>query len=251
MKIKPSDNHLKMSRLPLVLFFFLSYSVYPQQESPTFSEAISNNLLKYKEKADKAYRQDNVLRAEFLFDSLVNNCLKGARLDNFKVKDLKNKQVDLNEFQKPVYLITNSSWIVPTEGEIPAINQLADKYHDQIDFVMLFWDNQKTAKELSQKYSKNIKILYVDELKNNSSYVVKNLKHSLGFPTSFLLDKEKQIIDIQRKVSHPYGMDFEHSLELNTRSFTKAISLLLIKDSNQYSDNTSEELEEIKALGLK
>ena len=240
-----------MSRIFLVFYFLFSISVYSQQETPTFSEAISNNLKKYREKADKAYRNDNVARAEFLFDSLVNNCLKGARLDNFKVKDLKDNVVDLNGFHKPVYLITNSSWIVPTEGEIPALNKLADKYYKEIDFVMLFWDNQKTAKELSREYSKNIKILYVDELKNNSSYVVRNLKHSLGFPTSFLLDKEKQIIDIQRKISHPYGLDFEKSFNLNTNSFSKAISLLLIKDSSQYSDNSSDSKKKDSGLGLK
>lgn len=240
-----------MSRLPLVFCFLFSVLVYPQQEQVSFSEVISNNLIKYKEKADKAYRQDNIVRAEFLFDSLVNNCLKGARLDNFKVKDLKNHEVDLNDFQKPVYLLTSSSWVVPSEGEIPALNKLADQYHNQVDFVVLFWDNQKTVKGLSQQYSKNIKILYVDEIKNNSSYVVKNLKHSLGFPTSFLLNKEKLIVDIRRKISHPYGLAFEKSLELNTTSFTQAVSLLLINDSSQYSDSSSPEADKNTGVGLK
>lgn len=224
-----------MKFLLVILTLFITGFSYAQQEAISFSEALSTSLSKYKEQADKAYRKNNFERANFLFDSLIDHALKGSRLDNFKVKDLKKKNVALDEFSKPVYLTTNASWIVPTEGEIPALNKLAEKYADQVDFVLLFWDNHSTTKKLAQKYHKNIKILYVDEIQNNSPYVIKMMKHSLGFPTSFLLNRDKKIIDIRRKVSHPYGIDFERSYELNFDSFSKAISMLLIKDSGQYS----------------
>ncbi|NJY62361.1 TlpA family protein disulfide reductase [Salinimicrobium sp. CDJ15-81-2] len=222
----------------LLLFFLtqiLVVSLFAQQDQISFSEALTTHLPKYKKQADKAYRTRNLERADFLFDSLVKYGLKGSRLDNFKVQDLKKKPVALDEFQKPVYLTTYASWIVPTEGEIPALNKLADKYGDQVDFVMLFWDSHSTTKELAKKYNKNITVLYVDEMKNDSPYVIKMMKHSLGFPTSFLLNKNKNIIDIRRKVSHPFGIEFEKSFDLNYDSFTSAISLLLINDSSQYS----------------
>ncbi|WP_029036503.1 TlpA family protein disulfide reductase [Salinimicrobium xinjiangense] len=225
---------MKKTLLVILTIFFTGFS-YSQQEQIFFSKALSLHLPKYKEKADKAYRTNNLERAEFLFDSLIDYSLKGSQLDNFKVKDLKKKEVSLNEFTKPVYLTTYASWIVPTEGEIPALNKLAEKYSDEVDFVLLFWDNHATAKELAKKYHKNIRVLYVDEIKNNSPYVIKMMKHSLGFPTTFLLNKEKKIIDIRRKVSHPYGIEFEKSYDLNYSSFSKAISLLLIKDSGQFS----------------
>lgn len=222
-----------------LLLFFLTQiivvSAFAQQEPISFSQALTNHLPKYKLKADKAYRTQNIERADFLFDSLVKYGLKGSKMDNFKVKNLKKKEVSLEEFSKPVYLTTYASWIVPTEGEIPALNKLAEKYGDQVDFVMLFWDNYAITKDLAKKYHKNIKVLYVDERKNNSPYVIKMMKHSLGFPTSFLLNKEKNIIDIRRKISHPFGIEFERSYDLNYDSFTSAISLLLINDSSQYS----------------
>lgn len=210
-------------------------SAFAQQEPVSFSEALTAHLPKYKTKADKAYRTQNIERAEFLFDSLIDYCLKGSYLDNFKVKDLRKESVSLNEFQKPVYLTTYASWIVPTAGEIPALNKLAEKYSAQVDFVMLFWDNHDTAKELAKKYNKHITVLYVDEMQNSSPYVVKMMKHSLGFPTSFLLDKDKKILDIRRKVSHPFGIEFERSFNLNYDSFSSAVSLLLIENTSQYS----------------
>ncbi len=234
-----------MLRFLLVLNIFFVVSSYGQnygQKDPVFlTEALSSHLPKYKEHADKAYHQQNIERADFLFDSLVDHCLKGSRLDNFKVKDLKKEPVNLVDFKKPIYLMTYASWVVPTEGEIPALNELAAKFGEQVDFVLLFWDQHETAKKLAEKYHKNIEILYVDELQNNSSYVIKNLKHSLGFPTTFLLDKDKRIIDIRRQVSHPYGIEFQKSFNLNHDSFSEAISLLLINDSSQYSQNLGEE----------
>jgi hypothetical protein len=230
-----------MKKLLLALtFIFLVTPGYGQEEKIAFSEAISIHLPKYKEHADKAYRTDNIERANFLFDSLINHHLVGTYLDNFQVKNLKKKDVHLTEFNKPVYLITSASWVVNTEGEVPALNKLADQYYDQVDFVMLFWDRRSTAKGVAKKYSKHIKILYVDELQNNSPYVIKMMKHSLGFPTSFLLNKDKKIVDIRRKVSHAYGIDFEKSFNLNFDAFESSISLLLIKDSSRYSQNLQE-----------
>ena len=212
---------------------------YAQQDQLNFSQALNIHLPKYKEHADKAYRTQNIERADFLFDSLVNHSLKGSQMDNFQVKDLRKKPVLLEEFEKPVYLTTYASWIAPTAGEIPALNQLAEKYHEQVDFVMLFWDNHETTKELAKKYSNHITILYVDEMQNNSPHVIKMMKHSLGFPTSFLLNKHKKILDIRRKVAHPFGIELEKSFDLNYDAFSSALSLLLIKDSSQYS--TAEE----------
>jgi hypothetical protein len=224
-----------MLRLLLVINILFVVSSYGQKEPVSFSHAISTHLPKYKEKADKAYRLNDVPRAEFLFDSLVKNCLKGSQMDNFKVKDLKNEVVSLDDFKKPVYLMTNASWVISTKGEISALNELVAKYHQQVDFVILFWDNRNATKDLAKKYDKRIKIFYVDELKNNSPYVVKTMKHSLGLPTAFLLNSDKEIIDIRRKVSHPYGIEFERSFDLNYDSFSRAISMLLVDDSSQYT----------------
>ena len=225
----------------VLLFFFtilLTVSGKAQDENLYFSEALAMHLPKYDTKAQKAYRADDEERAKFLFDSLVNNCLKGSYLDNFKVKSLKNKVFPLDEIKKPLYLITNASWIVPTKGEIPALNELADKYHDRIDFVVLFWDDQKTAKALARQYHKSIKVLYVDELSNESNYVIRNLKHSLGVPTSFLLNEDKKIVDIRRSVAHPYGVKSEESFNINHKAFSEGISTLLIQDSSELSEHS-------------
>ena len=223
-----------MRRILLVTcLLFLSIYGFSQEKTLYFSQAISANIEKYEEKANMAYRHNNIERANFLFDSLVNHCLKGSYLDNFRVHDLKKKEVFLNEFEKPIFLRTYASWLVPTEGEVPALNELAKEYNNEIQIVVLFWDKHETTKELAKKYHKNIVVLYVDELQNDSSGVIRTMKHSLGFPTTFLLNRDKKIIDIRRSLSHPYGINREESFKMNYDSISDGISLLLLNDSNQ------------------
>ena len=224
-------------KLVVLVLFFMSICGYSQQETLLFSEALTRYLPKYEERANKAYRTHNIERAEFLFDSLVNHCLKGSYLDNFRVHDLKKKEIFLQDLEKPVFLRTYASWLVPTEGEIPALNQLAEEYQEDVQIVVLFWDNRATVKKLSRKYHKNIKVLYVDELQNKSPGIISTLKHSLGFPTTFLLNRDKRIVDIRRSLSHPFGISAEESFEMNYKSIGDSISLLLLNDSDKLDPN--------------
>lgn len=223
--------------LQMFLLMVFTFSAQGQQEKMLFSDAVTQYLPNYKAKSDKAFRTNNLERANFLFDSLINHCLKGTYLDNFKVKNMKRKSVDLSEFSKPVYLITYASWLVPSEGEIPALNKLAEKHKDQMDFVLLFWDKYEAVKALSKKYNQFVTILYVNEGSNTHSAVVHNLKHSLGFPTSFLLSPKMEILDIRRGVSHPYGIAYKNSFDLNYKSISDGISLLMINGKNQVTHN--------------
>ena len=224
-----------MLSILLLLNLLILTSVYGQQDQMTFSEALDIHLPKYNERANKAYRYNQVERAEFLFDSLVTHCLRGTVLDDFVLKDLKEKPVSLQDFQKPVLLMTSASWIIPSKGEVPALNRLAEKYHDRIDFVILFWDTREKARESAGAYNEFIRVLYVDELENSSPYIIKKMKHSLGFPTTFLLDQDKVILNITRKFTHPYGLAFEKSFDLNYEALSSVVSSLVFDPGSEFA----------------
>lgn len=229
-----------MVRILLLIFtFFLVQSTYPQQEEEKilFSEALAMHLPKYEKKAKEAYFLRDFKEGERLFDSLVNHSLRGSLMDEFKFMSLNGKKVSLYDFKNPIYFITYASWCVTSEGEIPALNQLAKKYSDQIDFVVLFWDDQKTSKKASKPYHHSITVLYVDELDNKHAFTIKNLKHSLGLPTTFLLDSTKKILDIRRGVTHRYGKNFEDSLDANYNSIYDGIANHLL-GQRDYTNNS-------------
>jgi len=227
--------------LPLFLILYFTQPSFGQQEEKKifFSEALSQHLPKYKKKAKKAYDLKDYSLGRELFDTLVKFELNESYMDNFKFNQLNSKKISFYDFKKPVYLITYSSWCIASEGEIPALNQLADKYHDKIDFVILFWDDRRTTKQMAKAYSKNIEVLYVDEMQNNGSYVISQLKHSLGLPTTFLIDGNKKILDIRRGVTHSFEKSFEESFDLNYNSIYDGIANELLDGKNNYSSQQS------------
>lgn len=225
--------------LLLIIIFFFALPAFAQQEEDKilFSEALSLHLPKYETKAKKAYYYRNYEEAQMLFDSLVEFGLNGSYMNNFKFRQVNGKKTSLHDFSKPVYLITYASWCVQSQGEVPAINKLANKYRDEIDFVILFWDSRRTTKKISKKYNDNINVVYVDEQKNQDPFVIKQLKHSLGLPTIFLLDENKVIQDIRRGVTHAYGKSKEESYDQNYNSIFDGIANHLLSDRQYGSDS--------------
>jgi len=222
-----------------LLLFLILYFTQPsfgqgEEKKIFFSEALSQHLPKYEKKAKKAYELRDYSLGRELFDSLVKFDLNESYMDNFKFNQLNSKEISFYDFKKPVYLITYSSWCVASEGEIPALNQLASKYHDKIDFVILFWDDRRTTKQMSKAYNNNIKVLYVDEMQNKNSYVITQLKHSLGLPTTFLIDGNKKILDIRRGVTHSFEKSFEESFDLNYNNIYDGIANQLLGGKNNY-----------------
>ena len=216
-----------MGRKLLYLFLWVSFSAQSQiGQGDYFSEAIGKNIRKYTKNSQKAYAEEDFERAEFLFDSLINNVINGSYLDNFKVRKLSGRKIELYTFEKPIFLMTYASWCTPGVGEIPALNEIAEKYYKDIDFVVLFWDSKENVRKSTRDYSKRINIIYVDEKENTNDHIVEIMKHSLGFPTSFFIDENKRIVDVRRGVLHPYNEKYEISFELNYNSFLNGISLL-------------------------
>ncbi len=217
--------------LLLLILLILSIPAQAQQEETRifFSEALNLHLPKYQEKSKLAYYYRDYKEGTRLFDSLVEFGLNGSYMDNFRFTQLKGKKIDLYDFKKPIYLITYASWCVTSEGEIPAINFLAEKYSDRIDFVIMFWDSESTAKKMAKSFNDNIRVLYVNEMNNQDSYVISKLKHSLGLPTTFLLDGTKKILDVRRGVTHPYQKSFDESFDLNYNRIHDGIANHLLK----------------------
>jgi len=221
--------------LPFLFIFLINYSVFAQGRKVYFSEAVGIHIPKYKKKAKKAYRQDNTQYAEFLFDSLVKNHLSGTYIDNFNINCIGKTKKCFNDYKKPIYLTTYASWCVPGKGEIPALNELAKKYKDKIDFIVLFWDEKKNVKEVISDYRGYIDIVYVDELKNKDAYIVKTMKHSLGFPTTFYIGSDKKIIHIDRTAKLPFTDPFEKSYNLNFNNLSSGISEILAHEEELLS----------------
>ena len=79
----------------------------------------------YEEPIDERIRKFLKLEDYFLFDSLINNVVNRSYLDNFKVRKISGRKTELNDFEKPIFLMTYASWCTPGSGEVPALNDIA------------------------------------------------------------------------------------------------------------------------------
>lgn len=213
------------------------YSVDELESKTYFSEQIYRYYSEFQEKSSRAFNLGNRDDAEFYYNQLVEEHLVGSYMDNFNIYCLSDGFCKMEDFEKPLILLTYASWNVPTKGEIPAFNSIAKKYSDQVDFAVIFWDKKKDARKAAKAYNKDIEILYVDELQNRYAHTVKMLKHSLGFPTIFVVGSNKRIIEIKRNLQNNWDLELEMAIENSLNEFTNLVKTLQNFESQLITDS--------------
>jgi thiol-disulfide isomerase/thioredoxin len=216
--------------LYLVVALVLFQNATAQKNEKLFSIEIQKHIRKYNNISDKAYETGNVEKGQVLFDSLVKNFLVGTKLDPYHIKCANGKKLKLDYIEKPLLIITYSSWCVMNKAEIPALNKIAKKYDNNFQLVVLFWDKKRDVKKLASRFNSNIKVCYASECYNSDEDLVSTMKHYLGFPTSYFIDVNLDVIDIQRgnpQVS--MKTSFAKTLDYNVNFFNSRISNFLNK----------------------
>lgn len=211
-----------------ILFLFNLYSSYSQDTIVYFTDAIKKNIPSYKKASNKAYESYNIEEGKKLFDSLVKTKLIGTKFDDFSLKVYKEKNVKINRINKPIFIITYASWCVIPKGEIPALNILAKEHHNDLQFIVVFWDKKNDIKNIANKFSNNIKVCYANEYYAKDSRIISTIKHTLGFPTSIFIDEDKNVVNVKH---------FENKIKLKT-----PIKEAIINSYNYFSKDINENL---------
>lgn len=213
-----------------IIVCITSISTFAQESSVNFNVALKNNLKKYNIKSDLAFETKSNAEGAMLFDSLVAKHLIGTKFEDYNIKSLEKRKVNLSSFKKPVFLLTYASWCVPSKGEIPALNKLAVKYAKQAKIVMLFWDKKHEVKKIAKKFNHNITICYANESYQNDAQIISNLKHTLGFPTSYFLDENLKVVNIKRGGAHPrLDASYITAYTMNYDNFTAGLASIILE----------------------
>jgi thiol-disulfide isomerase/thioredoxin len=213
----------------LTLFFILGLCTsYSQDTIVYFSDAIKENIKSYKKASNKAYENNDITEGKNLFDSLVKTKLVGTKFDDYTLKVYKEKNVKINRINKPIFIITYASWCVIPKGEIPALNILAKEHRNDMQFIVVFWDKKSDLKNIAKKFNDNIKVCYANEYYDKDSHIIATIKHTLGFPTSIFVDKNKNVVNVKH---------FENKTKLKT-----PIKEAIITSYNYFSKDINENL---------
>lgn len=190
-----------------------------------FTSEMQIHFKSYVKKANHAYQVRNYTEGEELFTEFVSTKLTNTKFSNFKAKKLNGSMINIDQyFSKPIVLITYSSWCIRNEKETEAINDLAKMFHDKIDFVILFWDQQNMARKCAKAFNQYINVLYINERENIFSKEVKNIKYALGFPLTIYLNQDNIIMDI-RKIAPKYQVSYRTD---TNEKFENGLNALLL-----------------------
>ena len=219
-----------MKTLVLLVMLIVVSKFYAQGETEKKSEkiyfsqqvAVSNINILFEPKHLVA--KDEFMIAEKKYNQLIEQKLEGSYIDDLSFSCLNTSKSSINEFSNPIILVTYATWNIPGKGEIQAINSFAAKYKDQIDFIILFWDNRMNAREAASGINDDIHIVYVYEKWHKHNNTIRMLKHSLGFPKLFSIASDKRILKIKNMKGLPFHMDLEKAIEINRKFFNNLIS---------------------------
>ena len=192
-----------MPRKILLLVFLLCFlRNYSQDSIPYFSDALRSSINSYNTASNRAFENKDFSEGKRLFDSLVQYKLTNTRFDNFTIKGYNSKDLILNNINKPILLVTYASWCILNRGDAAALNELAKKYPEDLQIVIIFWDKKQNLKKIANQFSNAIKICYANESYANDFRIIATLKHTLGIPTVFFIDENKKVININRVKNH-------------------------------------------------
>lgn len=213
----------------LIFMLFLSYSGFSQEYGNEFSKVIKEHLPRYNKQCDSVFAKKDYEKGQVLFDSLVRNYLVGTQFEDYTLKSFEKKKLKLSSFKKPVFILTYASWCIPSKGEIPALNKLAQKYSKDVKFVILFWDKKHQVKKISRKFNHNISVCYANESYKNDAKIVAQLKHTLGFPTSYFLDQNLKVVNIKRGGAQPENnSSYVKAYTMNYNTFREGLGCILL-----------------------
>ncbi len=226
-----------------IVLLSLTLSTFAQQKKTYFSDAISLHIDKYKEKCQEAIWFGDYDRIQVLFDSLIEDHLKGTLVEDLEINRYDGEILKTKELEKPFILLTTATWYIKGDEEIEAINTLACEFADKVHLIVLYWDSKKNLKKLAKRYDENVILAYVDETSNKESGIVKPYKHALGVPAVFYVDAEKSIVDIDRggsvtlSVEQPDQELYATNYEIYHRNMIKLLLLDGLSDNTNLSDN--------------
>ena len=126
----------------------------------------------------------------------VSSQLIGKRMDNYHFTDLHGNKVELAKINKPILLEATASWCKPCKALTPAMNEIVEKYHEQMEFIYLTFDTQEKAEVYAKGLHPKINMIPSKSNKDPNSHDkldVGEFKHFLPFCTRYYLNSEKII----------------------------------------------------------
>ncbi|MEO6189277.1 MAG: TlpA disulfide reductase family protein [Saprospiraceae bacterium] len=161
---------------------------------------LSSLLLGCAKKQDKNYEQamEDCLKnsRQFKMDiktitKSFESCLIGIKIPTFHAKTMEGRDINLEYFNGKITVI--NFWFItcePCVAEIPGLNLIVDKFgKEEINYLAIGRDKELDIKEFLQQHPWKF-----DQITEGSDIMAKIFKLRMGYPTTYILNKNTEII---------------------------------------------------------
>ena len=171
-------------------------------EKKLFAET-ENQIKKYREDSQKYWDKNDSENALKYGDS-IKSLIVNSYIKDYVFKSVDSKNYSTSDRKKPLFLQVTASWCAPCKFEVPALNKVVEKYSDEVDFVLLFWDTQSDLEKLAPNYNKNIILIPSQEKQSEPTTIdISGFRHIMGFPTNYLITRDNKIINFSQGAMIP------------------------------------------------
>lgn len=119
------------------------------------------------------------------------DCLIGAQIPKFEATSMEGKKINSESLKGKLSIV--NFWFTtcpPCVAEIPGFNAIVDKFGaDKINYIAIGRDNSQDIKEFLNKNPWKF-----EQIPNGNEIIQNTFKIRWGFPTTFLLNKNAEIV---------------------------------------------------------
>ena len=137
--------------------------------------------------------------------------LKGQQLPEFKMTSQDGKLIAISElYDKPILVVEWASWCPHCQKQLPIVQQMYEKYGDQIHFVLLNMNEPgKETKETADQYIKEKGYTFPYYYDEDQSAA--DLLQVQTIPSMYLVTKQQQVKNVL--VNHTTAENFSTELQ--------------------------------------
>lgn len=181
--------------------------------------------------AQKRYYNNAVNNCGSTASSDLIECIKGSTLLNYDFTTITGETISTDKIKKSMFIIVTATWSGPFWGAVPALNQIMEENKDKIKFIIIFSDDKEKVMKKAGKISEYAAIVPAREgdKVERGNVDISGFAHKLiDNPTGYIIDKNKQIIDVARGAFSPSKtIKWEEVTKLNLDMINEMIVPLL------------------------